>query len=114
MAANKTDTNDADGPAHLVEVGFFREVRVMSTFIDADSRGSQKPTNVLWLPPVMQEASDRVRSSVRPLNAALSEAADQSHQGSRPLAEVDRLARHINDDARRDHGLRTAQRILAR
>jgi transposase len=28
MAANKTDENDADGLAHLAEVGFFREVRV--------------------------------------------------------------------------------------
>jgi transposase len=28
LAANKTDTNDADGLAHLAEVGFFREVRV--------------------------------------------------------------------------------------
>ena len=28
MAANKTDANDADGLAHLSEVGFFREVRV--------------------------------------------------------------------------------------
>ncbi len=28
VAANKTDANDADGLAHLAEVGFFREVRV--------------------------------------------------------------------------------------
>jgi len=28
MAANKNDANDADGLAHLAEVGFFREVRV--------------------------------------------------------------------------------------
>jgi transposase len=28
MAPNKTDANDADGFAQLVEVGFFREVRV--------------------------------------------------------------------------------------
>lgn len=28
MAPNKTDANDADGLAHLVEVGFYREVRV--------------------------------------------------------------------------------------
>lgn len=28
MAANKTDANDADGLAHLAEVGFFREVRI--------------------------------------------------------------------------------------
>ncbi|MCZ4093687.1 IS110 family transposase [Sinorhizobium psoraleae] len=28
MAPNKTDANDADGLAHLAEVGFFREVRV--------------------------------------------------------------------------------------
>ncbi len=28
MARNKTDANDADGLAHLAEVGFFREVRV--------------------------------------------------------------------------------------
>lgn len=28
MAANKTDANDADGLAHLAEVGFFREMRV--------------------------------------------------------------------------------------
>src|SRR5665647_1372536 len=28
MAANKTAVNDADGLAHLVEVGFYREVRV--------------------------------------------------------------------------------------
>ncbi len=28
MAANKTDANDADGLAHLAEVGFFRAVRV--------------------------------------------------------------------------------------
>src|SRR3954453_6823341 len=27
MAANKTDANDADGLAHLAEVGFYREVR---------------------------------------------------------------------------------------
>lgn len=27
-AANKTDANDADGLAHLAEVGFYREVRV--------------------------------------------------------------------------------------
>lgn len=26
MAANKTDANDADGLAHLAEVGFYREV----------------------------------------------------------------------------------------
>lgn len=30
MAANKTDLNDADGLAHLAEVGFYREVRVKS------------------------------------------------------------------------------------
>lgn len=28
MAANKTDANNADGLAHLAEVGFYREVRV--------------------------------------------------------------------------------------
>src|SRR4028118_2184186 len=28
MAANKTDANDADGLAHLAEVGFYRAVRV--------------------------------------------------------------------------------------
>jgi len=28
MAANKTDANDADGLAHLAEVGFYREARV--------------------------------------------------------------------------------------
>ena len=28
MAPNKTDMNDADGLAHLAEVGFYREVRV--------------------------------------------------------------------------------------
>jgi len=28
MAANKTDANDADGLAHVAEVGFYREVRV--------------------------------------------------------------------------------------
>jgi transposase len=28
MAANKTDANDADGLAHLAEVGFYRDVRV--------------------------------------------------------------------------------------
>ena len=28
MSANKTDANDADGLAHLAEVGFYREVRV--------------------------------------------------------------------------------------
>lgn len=28
IAPNKTDANDADGLAHLAEVGFFREVRV--------------------------------------------------------------------------------------
>ncbi len=30
MAANKTDDNDADGLAHLAEVGFYKEVRVKS------------------------------------------------------------------------------------
>jgi transposase len=30
MAPNKTDPNDADGLAHLAEVGFYREVRVKS------------------------------------------------------------------------------------
>lgn len=30
MAANKTDANDADGLAHLAEVGFYKEVRVES------------------------------------------------------------------------------------
>ena len=30
MAANKTDANDADGLAHLAEVGFYNEVRVKS------------------------------------------------------------------------------------
>ena len=30
MAANKTDANDADGLAHLAEVGFYKEVRVKS------------------------------------------------------------------------------------
>jgi len=30
MAANKTDANDADGLAHLVDVGFYKEVRVTS------------------------------------------------------------------------------------
>ena len=29
MAANKTDANDAEGLAHLAEVGFFRAVRVL-------------------------------------------------------------------------------------
>lgn len=28
MSANKTDANDADGLAHLTQVGFYREVRV--------------------------------------------------------------------------------------
>ena len=31
MASNKTDANDADGLAHLAEVGFFREVRSRTT-----------------------------------------------------------------------------------
>jgi len=30
MAPNKTDANDADGLAHLAEIGFYREVRVKS------------------------------------------------------------------------------------
>lgn len=30
MAPNKTDANDADGLAHLAEVGFYKEVRVKS------------------------------------------------------------------------------------
>lgn len=30
MAANETDANDADGLAHLAEVGFYKEVRVKS------------------------------------------------------------------------------------
>jgi transposase len=30
MAPNKTDAKDADGLAHLAEVGFYREVRVKS------------------------------------------------------------------------------------
>lgn len=30
IAPNKTDANDADGLAHLAEVGFYREVRVWS------------------------------------------------------------------------------------
>jgi transposase len=30
MTANKTDANDADGLAHLAEVGFYKEVRVKS------------------------------------------------------------------------------------
>jgi transposase len=30
MAANKTDANDADGLAHIAEVGFYKEVRVKS------------------------------------------------------------------------------------
>jgi transposase len=30
MAPNKTDANDADGLAHLAEVGFYRAVRVKS------------------------------------------------------------------------------------
>ncbi|VXD06385.1 transposase [Sphingomonas sp. T1] len=30
MATNKTDANDADGLAHLAEVGFYKEVRVKS------------------------------------------------------------------------------------
>lgn len=30
MAANRTDANDADGLAHLAEVGFYKEVRVKS------------------------------------------------------------------------------------
>ncbi len=45
MAANKTDANDADGLAHLAEVGFYREVRVKSfdsmlarTLVSARSR----------------------------------------------------------------------------
>lgn len=45
MAANKTDANDADGLAHLAEVGFYREVRVKSfdsmlarTFVAARTR----------------------------------------------------------------------------
>ncbi len=32
----------------------------------------------------------------------------------RIVAEVDRLARHVNDDAGRDHALRTARSIFAR
>jgi hypothetical protein len=34
MAANKTDANDADGLAHLAEVGFYREVRVKGFGLD--------------------------------------------------------------------------------
>jgi len=30
MAANKTDANDAEGLAHLAELGFYKEVRVKS------------------------------------------------------------------------------------
>jgi len=40
MAANKTDANDADGLAHLAEVGFFREVRV---------KGSTACSHERWL-----------------------------------------------------------------
>ncbi len=40
MAANKTDANDADGLAHLAEVGFYREVRVKG-FDSMLTRGSR-------------------------------------------------------------------------
>lgn len=42
MAANKTDTNGADGLAHLAEVGFYREVRVKD-FEHADTHACGCP-----------------------------------------------------------------------
>ncbi|MDR6146177.1 transposase [Sphingomonas sp. SORGH_AS870] len=41
MAANKTDANDADGLAHLAEIGFYREVRV-ATSLSNQIRGLMK------------------------------------------------------------------------
>ena len=56
MAANKTDANDADGLAHLAEVGFFREVRVkgydsmlVRTLVAARSKLVQMTTELTLL-----------------------------------------------------------------
>lgn len=53
MAPNKTDANDADGLAHLAEVGFYRAVRVKGfdsmltrTLVAAHGRGQLRQTIV--------------------------------------------------------------------
>jgi transposase len=62
MAANKTDANDADGLAHLAEVGFYREVRVKGfdsmltrTLVAARTR----------LVRIMTELSNQIRGSMK-------------------------------------------------
>src|SRR5688500_8757292 len=54
---------------------------------------------------------EHIKRSVERVETAIS---DQSHQGCRTFSEVDRLARHVNDNAGRDHALRTARSIFTR
>src|SRR3954454_15760293 len=60
---------------------------------------------------VLPFGTEHVKGAVERIETAIP---DQSHQRSRSLAKVDRLAGDVNDNARRNHALRTARRILAR
>src|SRR5215210_4797042 len=62
MAPNKTDANDADGLAHLAEVGFFREVRVKAF----DSRlGRTLVAARNWLVQITTELSNPIRGRMK-------------------------------------------------
>jgi len=56
MAPNKTDAKDADGLAHLAEVGFYREVRV---------KGFDSISPARWSPPATAWSGSRPSSPTR-------------------------------------------------
>jgi transposase len=94
MAPNKTDANDADGLAHLAEVGFYREVRVkgydsmlVRTLVAARSRLVQITT----------ELSNQIRGLMKTFGLVLPRGKGGTFEAEvqRLLAGQDELARII-------------------
>lgn len=62
MAANMTDANDADGLAHLAEVGFYREVRVKGFDSIFTHTLVAARTRLIW---IKTELSNQIRSMMK-------------------------------------------------
>lgn len=100
MAPNKTDANDADGLAHLAEIGFFREVRVKGfdsmlarTLIAARNR----------LVRITVDLSNHIRGFMKTFGLLI-----PAGKGSTFEAHVRRL---LSDQPKRTWGLKLRERI---
>src|SRR5215207_6318828 len=107
MAANKTDANDADGLAHLAEVGFYREVRVKGfdsmltrTLVAARTR----------LVRICTELSNQIRGLMKTFGH-ISRRGDRQVRGLLFEAATVILTRSSADSGLRTWGLKLRERV---